>query len=124
VKLIALDAEVTCDDVWGDAVTCDLAPVICRSAVECTAASCESRDHELFVILTPVRLGLFLSACDMEIIASGEVCVSKIKNGTPPPPPLVDQLVKNFIPVYDFMTAKLVTGPLDPVRSHINPVLS
>jgi len=62
VKLIALDTAVTCGDVWGDVVTCDLALVICRSAVQCVAACCESRGYELFVSFIPVRLGA-ISEC-------------------------------------------------------------
>jgi hypothetical protein len=119
VKLIALVTAVTCGDVWGDVVTCDLAPAICRSAVQCVAASCESRGYELFVIFIPVRLGLFLIACDMEIITREEGCVLKTKNGTPS-----RSAGQEFLPVYDCLTAKLITGPLDPVRSHMNPVLS
>jgi len=38
MKLIAIDAAVTRGDVWGDVVTSDLAPVICRSVVQCVAA--------------------------------------------------------------------------------------
>jgi len=55
----------------------------------------------------------------MEIIAREEVCVSKIKNG--PPSRSAGQ---EFLPVYDRLTAKLFAGPLDPVLSHMNPVLS
>ena len=50
MKLIALDAAVTCDDVWGDVVTYDLAPAICRSAVECVVlvVNQETRNCLLF----------------------------------------------------------------------------
>jgi hypothetical protein len=119
VKLIALEAAVTCGDVWGDVATCDLAPVICTSVVQCVAACCESRGYEIFVILTPLWLGLFPSVRGTEIITRKEVYVSKIKNGAP-----IRSVDQELLPVYDCLTANLITGPLDPFRSHMNPVLS
>jgi hypothetical protein len=61
--------------------------------VQCVAACCESRGYELFVIFIPVRLGLFVSVCDVEIIIiiREEVYVSKMAR-------LFDQLIKNFFP--------------------------
>ena len=73
----------------------------------------------MLVILIPVRLELFLSVCDVEIITREDVYISKIKNGAPS-----RSGGREFLPVDDCLTTKHITGPLDPVRSHMDPVLS
>jgi len=55
----------------------------------------------------------------MESVTRGEVNVLKIKNGTPSRSAGLE-----FLPLYYCLTAELVTGPLDHVRSHMYPILS